>query len=113
MSSETLKEIARRLVDYSIITNVEFLRTKVRAHLISGYIIDIYFNQTLRKYSYTLIRENKRIIGWDNAPHHLTLKSHPHHFHNVDGTIKNSSLSGDPTKDLSIIMKAIKKFLKL
>ncbi len=58
MSSETLQEIAWRLVDYSIVARREFLRSKVRAHLIGGYVIDIYFNQTLGKYSYTLIREN-------------------------------------------------------
>lgn len=91
---------------------MEFLRSKVRAHLIGGYVIDIYFNRTLGKYSYTLIRENKRVIGWDNAPHRLSLKSCPHHFHDADGTIRNSTLSGDPAKDLSRIMKAIQKFLK-
>ena len=113
MSSETLQEIAWRLADYSIVARVEFLRTKVRAHLTAGgYVIDIYFNRTLGKYSYTLIKGDKRVIGWDNAPHHLSVRSYPHHFHDVDGTVRSSLLSGDPTKDLSRIMKAVKKFLK-
>jgi hypothetical protein len=112
MSSEALKEIARRLLDYEIVENVEFLRTKVRVHLIAECILDIYYNQSLGKYSYTLIKENKRIVGWDNAPHHISLKSYPNHFHNADGTIRTSHLSGDPLKDLNKVMKQIKKFVK-
>lgn len=72
MSSEVLKQIVLRLVDYNIVAHVEFVRTKVRAHLIGNYILDIYFNKTLGKYSYTMIKENKRIMRWDNAPHHTT-----------------------------------------
>nr|MDO8080299.1 DUF6516 family protein [Candidatus Freyarchaeota archaeon] len=113
MSTEALREIARRLVYYTIVTRVEFLRTKVRAYIIGEYILDVYYNQTLGKYSYTLIKENKRIIGWDNAPHHISIKSYPHHFHDADGKIMKSQLSGDPLKDLDIIMRAIKKFSKL
>jgi len=57
------------------------------------YVFDIYYNQTLGKYSYTLIKEGKRIVGWDNAPHHVSVETHPDHFHDVDGKVKPSHLS--------------------
>lgn len=94
-------------------SHVEFLRTKVRVHLTGEYILDKYYNQTLGKYSYTLVKENKRIIGWDNAPHHLTVETHPDHFYTDNGTVRKSELSGNPLKDLNRVMKKVKKFLRL
>ena len=63
-SVELLKEVAKNLTAYDIVTRVEFLGCKVRARLVKGYVLDIYYNQTLKKYSYTLKRT---ISGWDNA----------------------------------------------
>jgi len=107
-SVEILREVAKSLTAYDIVIRVEFLGGKVRAHLVKGYVLDIYYNQTLKKYSYTLIKGNKRILGWDNAPHHVTIETHPDHFHDVNGTIKPSRLSGDPLKDLNHLIKVIK-----
>ncbi len=106
--TEILKEIAKKLLGYDIVLKVEFLGTKVRAYIVHGYILDVYYNQTLRKYSYTLIKENKRIIGWDNAPHHVAVETYPYHFHDVDGKIKPSHLSGNPLKDLDEVLNVIK-----
>ncbi len=39
MSSDVLEEVARRAVNYKIVSHVEFLRTKVRVHLIGEYIL--------------------------------------------------------------------------
>ncbi len=63
-----LKEVSKRLLEYEITLRVEVLGTKIRAYLIGGYVLDVYYNQTLGKYSYTLIKDNKRVVGWDNAP---------------------------------------------
>ncbi len=106
-----LKKIAKKLLDYDIVVRVEFLRTKVRAYLVEGYILDVYYNQTLGKYSYTLIKEGRRVIGWDNAPHHVKVETYPHHFHDIDGSVKPSNLSGDPLKDLNKIIKTISKII--
>ena len=54
---ELLKEVAKNLTAYDIVTGVEFLGCKVRARLVKGYVLDIYYNQTLKKYSYTLIKD--------------------------------------------------------
>ncbi|MHA1580101.1 MAG: toxin-antitoxin system TumE family protein [Candidatus Freyarchaeota archaeon] len=44
-------------------------------------IFSIYITIKPLESSYTLVKENKRIIGWDNTPHHLTVETHPDHFH--------------------------------
>ncbi len=58
-----------------------------------------------------LIKENRRVIGWDNAPHHVKVETYPHHFHDVDGTIKPSKLSGDPLKDLDTVINVIGRII--
>jgi len=113
MSLPTLLETARKLLLSPLVLDVEFLGTKVRAHLPRDYILDIYYNATLQKYSYTIIKQNKRIIGWDNAPHHKHVKSHPHHFHTQDGKITQSKMKGNPTEDITTVLREIKKTLKL
>jgi len=113
MSFPTLLETARKLLLSPLVQDVEFLGTKVRAHLPNGYILDIYYNATLQKYSYTIIRQNKRIIGWDNAPHHKHVKTHPHHFHRPDGKITQSKMKGSPAEDITTILRKTKKTLKL
>jgi len=107
----TLKKIAKKLLDYDIVVRIEFLGTKIRAHLVEEFILDVYYNQTLGKYSYTLIKGDRRVIGWDNAPHHVKVETYPHHFHDIDGSIKPSKLSGDPLKDLDIIMDVVREVI--
>ena len=113
MSLPTLLETAKKLLLSSLVLDIEFLGTKVRARLPNGYTLDIYYNATLQKYSYTITKDDKRVIGWDNAPHHKQVKTHPHHFHTPDGKITESKMKGNPTKDIASILKEAKKILKL
>ncbi len=113
MSLPVLFETARKLLLSPLVVNVEFLGTKIRARLREDYVLDIYFNATLKKYSYTVVRQNKRIIGWDNAPHHKQVKTHPHHFHGLDGKIAQSKMKGYPTDDIAMILRETKKILEL
>jgi len=113
MSLLTLFETARKLLLSPLVLDIAFLGTKVRARLSNGYTLDIYYNATFQKYSYTIIKQNKRIIGWDNAPHHEHVKTHPHHFHTQDGKITQSKMKGNPTEDIATILKETKKILKL
>jgi len=107
----SLKKIAKKLLDYDVVVRVEFLGMKVRAYLVEGYILDVYYNQTLGKYGYTLIKDNRRVIGWDNAPHYVKVETYPHHFHDIDGSIKPYNLSGDPLKDLDIVMDVVQNVI--
>jgi len=113
MSLSTLLGTAKKLLLSPLVLDIEFLGTKVRAHLPNGYTLDIYYNATLQKYSYTIIKHNKRIIGWDNAPHHKQVKTYPHHFHTLNGKVTQSKMKGNPTKEITSILKETRKILKL
>jgi len=113
MSLPTLYQTATQLLSSPLIIDLEFLGTKIRAHLPKDYLLDIYYNATLQKYSYTIIKRNNRIIGWDNAPHHKHVETHPHHFHTANGRILPSKMKGNPTEDLPSILKQIRKILEL
>ena len=95
----------------ALVSAVHDLMTKWRIDLKGGYFLDIYFNGTKGKYSYTLSQGEQRVLGWDNAPHHPGRSNFPHHFHQADGSILPSKLNGDPDHDLEIVRIAIEKFL--
>jgi hypothetical protein len=85
---------------------------KVRIELQGGYFVDLYYNDTLGKYAYTLIRQGQRIIGWDNARHHPDLPNFPHHFHRTDGHIEPSGLVGSPESDIVIVVADVNALLE-
>ena len=87
------------------------LVTKWRIELAGGYTLDLYFNETLGKYGYTLVMAATRVLGWDNAPHHPSLHNFPHHVHRPDGQIEPSTLTGDPDHDLERVRLEIEAFL--
>jgi hypothetical protein len=95
-----------------LVVSVHDLLTKWRIQLKGGYALDIYFNDSNGKYSYTLSQGENRILGWDNAPHHSNLASFPHHYHNTDGTVASSALNGDPENDLEIVRLEIERLLR-
>jgi len=113
MSLPTLLETARKLILSPLVSDIEFLGTKVRAYLPKGYVLDIYYNATKQKYSYTIIKQNKRIMGWDNAPHHKHVNTYPHHLHTPDDRISSSKMKGNPAEDIASILKETKRILKL
>ena len=86
------------------------LKTKIRIVLKGDYFMDMYYNKTLGKYAYTLVKENRRIIGWDNAPHHKGLDNFPHHFHTADNQTIPSKLIGNPEVDVYIVIETVNKF---
>ncbi|MFQ5710694.1 MAG: DUF6516 family protein [Candidatus Geothermarchaeales archaeon] len=107
MSTTVLRQVAGRLLEYKIVLRVEFLGTKVRAHLPKGFTFDIYYNETTAKYSYTIFKEGRRILGWDNARHHIQVSTHPHHYHAINGRVLNSRMKGVPLLDLENISKEL------
>lgn len=58
---------------------------RLRADLINGdklHISEAWENETLIRYAYYWLRQNDELrIGWDNAPHHPEVSTHPHHKH--------------------------------
>jgi len=73
--------------------SVEQFKTEVQ--LVDGsrlYINEVYIGKTLRKYAYYRLTPGGEILqGWDNAPHHPEITSHPHHLHQ-QGLVQPSSV---------------------
>lgn len=44
--------------------------------------------------------------------HFLELSTQPHHFHNENGQVEVSPLTGDPPNDLPIVLEKVRQFLK-
>ncbi len=62
-----------------------FEQLKADMHLADGshpHINEVYVLGELRKYAYYRLSPTGEVIqGWDNAPHHPEVASHPHHLH--------------------------------
>ena len=111
MASKFVNALNRFIAGCPYIVSLQDLVTKTWVTLEKEYIFDLYYNETLGKYAYTLIWRNQRVVGWDNAPHHPHLVNFPHHFHAEDGTIQASTLNGDPEQDMAQIIEAINAIL--
>lgn len=65
----------------------EFEQVKAVVQLVDGtylHLNEVWINGVLRKYAYyQLTPTNEVIRGWDNAPHHPQVPTHPHHFHYI------------------------------
>jgi hypothetical protein len=63
-----------------------------------------YRGGTLEKYAYYwLDAHNNLITGWDNAPHHPRLSTHPHHKHIATQTVIHPSTETDLEAVLTVI----------
>lgn len=52
------------------------------------YIKEIWKDGNLFKYSYYWLSANgTAILGWNNAPHHRNVSTHPHHKHTPEGIL--------------------------
>ena len=48
------------------------------------FITELLLRGSIVKYSYTLLYDEKSILRYDNAPHHLHIETFPHHKHEND-----------------------------
>lgn len=111
MASKLVNAVSTLVAECPHVVSVEDLLTKTRVQLEHGYLLDLFYNDTLGKYSYALVLNNQRVVGWDNAPHHNHLPTAPHHFHAQDGTVQSSTLGGDPEQDIFQIIPVINAIL--
>ena len=112
MAAEFDRALTRFITTCAHVRAVHDLITKWRLELTGGYVLDLFFNETLSKYSYALVQSNARVMGWDNAPHHPgLLNNFPHHVHLADGQVEPSTLTGDAGHDLEEIRLEIEAFL--
>ena len=85
---------------------------KVRAKLTGANKLQarIYYNQGHIDYAYQLFTEFP-ILRWDNKEEFHHLETYPHHYHDEKGNIKPSRLTGDPARDINIVLNDVTRFL--
>ena len=88
------------------------LVTKVRIEFERDYVLDVFFRAATGQYAYTLLKDNRRVLGWDNAPHYPELSNAPHHHHTETGEVESAPLTGRPTTDIGHIANCVNEFLK-
>ena len=101
------KVAAFHVVDNDPIDETNFL-FKVRCELTSGRVLQIRLHAVAGhlRYSYQEFGEGP-LRRWDNAPHFAELPNCPHHHHNLEGAVVESSLHGDPLTDLPRVLDAL------
>lgn len=89
------------------------LEAKIRCDLPKKYQLQIWIHIEPKSldYAYQLFT-TVPLLRWDNAPHYDYLSTAPHHFHNEDGKIYASPLTGSIKKDLKIVLKEISAWMK-
>lgn len=115
-------EIISWLESFSIISSLTILAIdeiltrsvlKVRCNLLpSSYHLDVRLIQTESEtiYSYQLFTDQP-IVRWDNAPHFPAISTFPHHYHNIEGQVEESTLQGNIFKDIEHVIKSIKEMI--
>lgn len=85
---------------------------KIRANLPSAYRLQVrlYCNGDHIDYAYQLFSDTP-VMRWDNKEEYPNLTTYPHHFHDVDGGVRESPLKGDPLADLEVVLSAVTAFL--
>jgi len=90
-------------------------RTKLRAEVTDDLSFQVWLNHNDRhtRYAYQLFRRGQSVMRWDNAPHHPEQSvNFPHHFHDENGQLTPSPMSGDPKVDLTIALAEIENYLQ-
>ena len=119
MAVNALERIAvLRNLASKIIAEIELLATpnpnliRLRADLINSdklHISEAWDEETLIRYAYYWLKQNDELrIGWDNAPHHPEVSTHPHHKH-ID--IQDNIQASDEI-NLEDVLRLIKKRLE-
>lgn len=50
-------------------------------------------------------------LRWDNKEEFRHLATYPHHHHDEQGDVKPSALSGDPLRDIEVVLREVTAFL--
>ena len=119
MAVNALERIAvLRNLASEIITEIELLTAPnpnlIRLHvdLINGdklYISEAWDDESLVRYAYYWLKQNDELcIGWDNAPHHPNVSTHPHHKH----IEMQENIQASEETSLEDVLRFIKKQLE-
>ncbi|MEW5827426.1 MAG: DUF6516 family protein [Chloroflexota bacterium] len=89
------------------------LEVKIRCSLPKDHQLQIWIHIEPESFDYAYqLFTFAPLLRWDNAPHYGHLSSAPHHFHDENGNVSNSPLTGDVKKDLKIIFGEISQWIE-
>ena len=82
---------------------------KIHASILPNYLqIRFLADKNFERYSFQLYSD-RPLLRWDNAPHYPDLPNSPHHFHDQNGNVSPSALTGNLLHDFDIVIVEIKK----
>ncbi len=55
--------------------------------------------------------DEEHYVSWDNKEDFRHLETYPHHHHDDQGNVKPSPLTGDPVRDIELVLHEISTFL--
>lgn len=119
MAVNALERIAvLRDLASEIIAEIELLSSpnpnliRLRADLINSdklHVSEAWDKESLIRYAYYWLKQNDELrIGWDNAPHHPEVSTHPHHKHMA----KQENIQASEKIRLEDVLRSIKKQLE-
>ena len=103
---------SRRVISFEIIDNdpidSENLLLKLRCEVTSGQSLQIRIRVLagVARYSYQEFAD-RPLRRWDNAPHFPQLTGFPNHYHDPEGNVTVSSLTGEPITDLQLVLEVL------
>ena len=110
-----LKKIVSKIIEVIADETANRGYYKIRCSLMpSDYYLQIKWIVTSEDfiYSYQLFSDT-HLLRWDNSPHFPDISTFPHHFHDIEGSIQKSIISGKNIKtDLDIILKEVSGFIE-
>jgi hypothetical protein len=114
VSEATLSRFPRLVLTVARLTrrlNGSIEQIKADAQLADGsllHINEVYVQGHLRKYAYYRLTPTGEVIqGWDNAPHHPEIASHPHHLH------QENAVYSSQVRSLADVLALLEKELGL
>ncbi len=89
------------------------LEAKLRSQLPKNHTLQIWIHIEPESldYAYQLFT-SVPLLRWDNSPHYGHLANSPHHFHDENGNVSDSPLTGNIKRDLKIVLKEISKWME-
>ena len=89
------------------------LEAKLRSQLSKDHTLQIWIHIEPESldYAYQLFT-TVPLLRWDNSPHYEHLTTDPHHFHDENGKVYESPLTGNVKRDLKIVLKKIANWME-
>lgn len=104
--------IIRKVLSYKEVVRGSLRLVKFSIELIDGSTLhgsEVYVTNKLEKYGYYWFDSQGNLrIGWNNAPHHYRVKTHPHHKH-IGG---KNHIQESSERNLSDVLSFIEKRLR-